>query len=122
MVLNDTKVAVNLDSRTCDCRAWEMKGMPCVHAIACINSIRGKVDVYCDKYFKTEYWKKCFTGIVHPIRSRTYWPTFPAKAMLQIPLPKPMTGRPKVHRRRDINEKGPITTRSTTFRCRACNQ
>ena len=33
-----------------------------------------------------------------------------------------MTGRPKLHRRREVNEKGPVTTRSTIVRCKVCKQ
>ena len=122
VLLNDRRVGVNLDLRTCDCKAWELKGIPCIHALACISSIRAKTEDYCDNYFTADKWKKCFSGVVHPIPSRTYWPTFPDQTMLQTPLPRVMTGRPKLHRRREVNERGPVTTRSTTVRCRVCKQ
>ena len=42
VALFDFRVAVKLDSQKCDCNAWELKGILCVHALACINFIRKK--------------------------------------------------------------------------------
>ena len=42
--------------------------------------------------------------------------------MLQIPLPKAMTGIPKVYRRREVNKRGPVITRAITIRCWLCKQ
>jgi hypothetical protein len=41
------RFVVNLDERTCSCRAWQVSGIPCKHALAFITSIRGeKIEEY----------------------------------------------------------------------------
>ena len=72
--LNDLHVGVKLDEGKCDCNAWQMKGIPFVHALAFITFIKASVDDYVERYFTTKTWKKAFAGVVHPIPSRMYWP------------------------------------------------
>ena len=52
--LNGVRVGVQLDASRCDCRAWELRGISCVHALACINTVRGDVAENCSPYFRTE--------------------------------------------------------------------
>ena len=41
MVRQGTRsVTVNLEERTCDCRAWELIGIPCSHVVAAIHDKR----------------------------------------------------------------------------------
>ncbi|KAL6279855.1 hypothetical protein ACE6H2_016736 [Prunus campanulata] len=48
---------VDLDLRTCSCRAWDLQGWPCVHAIAAINYKGGVnvMDFVEDCYLATTY-------------------------------------------------------------------
>lgn len=49
------RFVVNLDERTCSCRAWQVSGIPCKHAIAFITSIsREKLEDHVDHYFSIE--------------------------------------------------------------------
>ena len=47
-------LVVNINKRSCDCNARELKGIPCVHALACINFIRASVEQYVHPFFTTE--------------------------------------------------------------------
>ena len=98
VVLYDLRVGVQLDNRRCDCNAWELKGIPCVHALACIHFIRANIEEYVDPYFTSDKWRKTFDGVVHPIPSRIYWPSFPEATLLAPPIPKRQTGRPRLYR------------------------
>ena len=72
--LNGTRVGVKLDTSKCDYEAWELRGIPCVHALACINTMRADVVEYCSPYFKAKTWRKSFSRVVHPIPSMHLWP------------------------------------------------
>ena len=122
VVLFDLRVGVQLDNWRCDCNAWELKGIPCVHALACIHFIRANIEEYVDPYFTFEKWRKIFDGVVHPIPSRIYWPPFPESALLVPPIPKRQTGRPRLHRTRATGEQGPVATRALTIKCKLCKQ
>ena len=54
------RFVVNLDERTCSCRAWQVSGIPCKHAIAFITSIsREKLEDHVDHYFSIERFIEC---------------------------------------------------------------
>ena len=121
-VLFDLRVGMQLDNWRCDCNAWELKGIPCVHALACIHFIRANVEEYVDPYFTSDKWRKTFDGAVHPIPNRIYWPPFPEYALLAPPIPKRQTGRPRMHMTRASGEQRPVATRAITVKCKLCKQ
>ena len=45
-------VDMNLGERTCTCKAWQMVGIPCVHACAAIREMKHDVYEYVNSYFK----------------------------------------------------------------------
>ncbi|XP_062100734.1 uncharacterized protein LOC133806655 [Humulus lupulus] len=45
----------------------KVRGIPCIHAAACISKIRANIEGYCSPYFTTEMWRKSFMGVIHPI-------------------------------------------------------
>ena len=76
---HDTKVVVNLDEKLCSCGYWQKKELPCVHSLACLNFIRVEhKDKYCDKYFHTVTWRKCYAGVIHPIPSQNLYESIEA--------------------------------------------
>ena len=120
--LNGLHVGVRLDEGKCDYNAWQMTGIPYVHALACITFIVAKVYDYVDRCFTTEVWRRSFAGVIHPIPSRIYWPHFPEEAIPQPPIRRKMLGRPKVHRNKKEGDNMPITTRATTVTSKLCKQ
>ena len=102
----DTVVAMRLDDRYCDCGYWMLKGVPCLHALACLNYIRDdKKKLYIDLYYHTNTWRMCYLGVIHPIPSQDLWPKFKQSEKLQPPKVIRPPGRPKKTRRRDPMEK-----------------
>lgn len=120
--LNGIRVGVKLDTGKCDCGAWELRGIPCVHALACINTIRADVADYCSHYFRTETWKKTFSRVVHPIPSINLWPPFQDDLLLQLPLRKRQPGRPKKHRSRGADERRHVSSRALNVTCKMCGE
>ena len=122
VVHHDVRLAVRLDDCHCDCGAWTLTGIPCVHAVAAITFIRANVSHYVDPYLRVEAWRRSVAGIVHPVPSEHVWPQMEEKDMLQPPIPKRRPGRPKKHRQRGPNDSRPVTQRSSTRTCRTCKQ
>ena len=51
---------VNLATRECSCRQWQMHGKPCIHALHLMTLIGGEdgeVDQYCSEYFSVDEFK-----------------------------------------------------------------
>nr|KAJ0199702.1 hypothetical protein LSAT_V11C600310170 [Lactuca sativa] len=66
--------AVHLESKTCGCRAWQLSGIPCVHAIAAILYLNGNVEDYVAVWFKTSMFGSCYRYPVKPINGANMWP------------------------------------------------
>ncbi|KAF4398689.1 hypothetical protein G4B88_017115 [Cannabis sativa] len=61
------RCSVILDQRWCICGQWQIRGIPCVHAAACINVTRANINDSCSEYFTTEMWRKTYEPMIHPI-------------------------------------------------------
>ncbi|XP_021773983.1 uncharacterized protein LOC110737942 [Chenopodium quinoa] len=51
-------LVVNLDAKKCTCRKWDMVGISCCHAVACIFFLHKEAEDYVDRsYWKDMYFK-----------------------------------------------------------------
>ncbi|XP_038707242.1 uncharacterized protein LOC120002548 [Tripterygium wilfordii] len=55
---------VDLDDRECSCRLWDLTGIPCAHAISCINFKEESVISYVPKCFKKDAYVQCYSPLV----------------------------------------------------------
>lgn len=72
--LNEFKGSVRLNHKHCDCEHWQLSGIPCIHSLACINTVRATVEEYVDPFYSIDNWRKLYSGIIHPILSQNLWP------------------------------------------------
>jgi len=58
--VNRFRNAVNLEENTCSCRAWQVTGKPCSHALAFIAKISREVqmDEFVPDYFSVDRYRK----------------------------------------------------------------
>ncbi|CAI9281960.1 unnamed protein product [Lactuca saligna] len=86
---------VHLESKTCGCRAWQLSGIPCMHAIAAILYLNGNAEDYVAVWFKTSMFGSCYRYPVKPINGANMWPDVLFDPILP-PRRRRMPGRPKV--------------------------
>lgn len=94
---------VNLEKKTCGCFRWDLLGIPCYHALACIVRQRLNVEDYVHQAYHVSTYSKTYAPAFHPMPGHNEWP----KTNLQPPAPPPfrkMPGRPKLKKR--IKEPG----------------
>ncbi|KAK2663651.1 hypothetical protein Ddye_002225 [Dipteronia dyeriana] len=65
---------VNLDSKRCDCRLWELSGIPCKHALAVLTSIRQQAENFIHMYLLKDAYIRTYNNIIHPIPDQSLWP------------------------------------------------
>ncbi|KAL2928879.1 MutS protein-like protein 5 [Bienertia sinuspersici] len=87
---------VDLVARTCSCRKWNMVGVPCCHAIACIFFMNKEAEAYVDDCYKLETFFKAYGGSIPPCEGERYWPRVPCN--LDPPPIKIGPGRPRKNR------------------------
>lgn len=115
---------VNLPNRECDCRLWKLTGLPCCHALACINYVRDDVANYIDIFYHKTTCIETYKHALKPFPDQRHWPIvneppiLPPKFVLRA-------GRPKKARRRDPSEDPKNKKWSkigVKMTCRACGQ
>ncbi|WOL00644.1 hypothetical protein Cni_G09357 [Canna indica] len=66
-VSDESTNIVNIETRECTCRRWQVTGLPCVHALAVLERIGGCIYDYCSKYFLTECYRLAYSLSINPI-------------------------------------------------------
>ncbi|KAL5846133.1 hypothetical protein ACOSQ3_009657 [Xanthoceras sorbifolium] len=115
-----------LNSKTCECGAWHISGVPCSHVMAGIshisgvNGIRDKVVEFVDPSLSKTAFTKTYGSIIHPIPDQCVWPEVDTVPFIPPPL-KRRPGRPKLQRKREQNEKLK-EARSGSVICKICKK
>ncbi|KAL0309128.1 UNVERIFIED_CONTAM: hypothetical protein Sradi_5855100 [Sesamum radiatum] len=113
---------VNLAHRTCNCRVWDIKGIPCRHAALGITYKRDNLENFTGNMFKKERYMGAYSYIIHPIPDLSFWPqdVDVNPTNLKLPISKRLVGRPKKSRRKEPGETT-VVNRSNLIRSKKCN-
>ncbi|XP_048496312.1 uncharacterized protein LOC125495592 [Beta vulgaris subsp. vulgaris] len=90
---------VNLESRHCGCYRWSLMGIPCWHALACIQLRRLKYEDFIHPAYHVETYAKAYAPTFKAMLGHNQWDT----TQFPKPLPPPyrkMVGRPKLKKRK----------------------
>jgi hypothetical protein len=60
------KYLVNLDLRTCSCRAWQSTGYPCSHVLSVILTRQLSVQDYTESFFTLDAFRKTYNNAIIP--------------------------------------------------------
>ena len=68
VTVNRFRHVVNLDEKTCSCRAWQVTGKPCSHALAFIAKISREVQMveFAHEYFSVNRFIKTYASKLSP--------------------------------------------------------
>jgi hypothetical protein len=115
---------VDLPGRTCDCRRWQLSGIPCHHVIACCRTERRDPEMYVHSCYTIETYKKAYGFNMVPLRGRVHWEKMNA-VQVHPPLYTKVMGRPKKNRRKTPEEKMKngakhITRHGVNMHCSIC--
>ncbi|KAK4397537.1 hypothetical protein Sango_1590300 [Sesamum angolense] len=115
---------VNLRERACNCKVWDISGIPCRHAALGISHRREDLDSYCGSRFFKENYMKAYKYSIHPVPDQTFWPHgVDVTPTLLRPIIKRMPGRPKKkNRRKEQGEEPNAIRRSNMVKCKVCNE
>ncbi|CAI9261197.1 unnamed protein product [Lactuca saligna] len=102
---------VDMVERVCNCRKWELTGLPCKHVIAVLNDKAdngdevGELHTYAHRVHWLETWKTAYVYKVEPIKGRAMWPISECPIKITPPIHKNQPGRPKKKMRHSAEEK-----------------
>ncbi|XP_074296575.1 uncharacterized protein LOC141626881 [Silene latifolia] len=90
---------VKLDKNACSCYLWDLTGIPCTHAMACIMKQRHVPEDYVDEAYTRDKYILAYTPAINPMPGVRHW----EKTSHPQPLPpayRKMPGRPSSKKRR----------------------
>ncbi|KAH9783138.1 SWIM-type domain-containing protein [Citrus sinensis] len=112
-------VVVDLLKRKCDCGEWAISGMPCKHALCCIDAKRYNVEDYVHQFMKKAAYIAAYKHQIIPVPDEKRWPLL-LHDNLQPPVIIRSVGRPQTKRRREAGESSTFK-RSSSVRCSRCD-
>ncbi|KAL9247900.1 hypothetical protein vseg_021280 [Gypsophila vaccaria] len=95
----DDRFVVNLKERKCGCFKWDLTGIPCVHAFACIMKKRLDPESFVHEAYTKATYKNVYSHAIHPLLGPKQW----EKTTHPQPTPPPfrkMPGRPIAKKRK----------------------
>nr|CAN66712.1 hypothetical protein VITISV_041525 [Vitis vinifera] len=88
---------VNLDTRSCTCRQFDLDHIPCAHAIAACRFYNISCYTLCSKYFTTKALLSSYSECIYPTRNEIDWvvPNHIRDKVVLPPKTRRPTGRPR---------------------------
>uniref|UniRef100_A0ACD5VHE1 Uncharacterized protein n=1 Tax=Avena sativa TaxID=4498 RepID=A0ACD5VHE1_AVESA len=117
---------VDLKSKSCDCKRWQLSGIPCHHAIACCRTMRKDPEQLVHSCYSFETYKAAYAYKLVPLRSRVHWEKQNG-VQVHPPLYTKVMGRPKKNRKKAPEEKVKngtkhLTRGGLTMHCSICGK
>ena len=121
VTVNRFRHAVNLEQKTCTCRAWQVTGKPCSHVLAFIAKISREVqmDDFVHEYFSVDRFRKAYACKFNPMTSKDQWPHVDLGYKIKKPKLRRKPGRPRKSRIKPHDEVGTSKKRKV---CSECNE
>ncbi|XP_028771738.1 uncharacterized protein LOC114728961 [Neltuma alba] len=120
---NTQRFIVDLKEKTCECRWWQLSGIPCRHAVICIYEKREDPHTYVNEYLTLNKYEECYAPIIQPINGEELWEQIESEP-IDPPTFHKRPGRPKKRRKREKDEPQPphkIRRQNTSIKCKACD-
>ena len=96
------KFIVNLEARTCDCKRWDMGGIPCRHAWKAINHNRDDGENYLSNNHTKAAYLRAYDMMIQPVPQYRFWHNDLTEEECSPPDVLRPPGRPSVSRIRHL--------------------
>ncbi|KAH9802199.1 SWIM-type domain-containing protein [Citrus sinensis] len=95
------RTVVDLLGKHCDCNEWDISGLPCKHAICCIDAMRFNVNDYVHPLLKKISFQNTYSHQLYPVPDESKWPLL-LHNNLQPPIISRCAGRPQTKRKKEL--------------------
>lgn len=115
----------DLNNESCDCKRWELSGIPCHHAIACAREERIDPESLVHECYSVQTFIKAYGFNIKPMRDQEHWTKMDGVEVYP-PVYTKVMGRPRRNRKKDPEEKQDkeggkkLTKHGVTMHCSLC--
>ena len=115
---------VDMKARTCDCKRWQLSGIPCHNVIACCSLDRINPENLVHSSYTIDTFNNAYAYNLTPLRGRVFWEKINA-VHIYPPLYTKVMGRPKKSRKKAPEEKMKkgvkvLTKAGVSIHCSVC--
>ncbi|XP_040380846.1 uncharacterized protein LOC121054682 [Oryza brachyantha] len=120
----DFQFRVDIIAKSCDCRRWNLTGIPCNHAISCLRHERIPAESVLPECYSTEAFSRAYGFNIWPCSDQSQWENVNGPE-IQPPMYEKKVGRPPKSRRKQPYEvqgkNGPkLTKHGAVITCSHC--
>jgi len=120
------KYIVDIFLKKCDCRRWDLTGIPCSHAISCLRHERIPPESVVNECYSSASFMMAYGNTIWPCKDKSAWVKVDASEVLP-PVYEKKVGRPPKSRRKQPYEiQGPsgpkLTKHGVIITCRYCGK
>ncbi|GKV07426.1 hypothetical protein SLEP1_g19207 [Rubroshorea leprosula] len=115
---------VDLAAKVCSCRQWDIIGIPCKRAVACIWKNRENPEDYVDSCYSKATFLDTYKVKMVPIPGMDEWESVGLNPV-EAPIIREPPGRPRKVRKKAVDEpRNPykVSRRNKPVKCGNCNQ
>ena len=122
----EKEFSVDFKKKTCDCKRWQLTGIPCHHAIACCRKDQINPENLVHSCYTVDTFNKAYAFNLAPLRGRAFWEKMNG-VTIHPPLFTKVMGRPKKNRKKAPEEKikngvKTFTKAGVTIHCSVCGK
>ncbi|XP_049390603.1 uncharacterized protein LOC125855015 [Solanum stenotomum] len=113
---------VDIVSRNCSCRSWQLRGIPCPHGVAALHYKELEPIHYVASCYSKETYLSIYAHFIQPMNNMKMWPTS-NNPIVKPPKIKKLPGRPGKVRRKEADESrktGKLSKRGASMTCSKC--
>ncbi|WMV32538.1 hypothetical protein MTR67_025923 [Solanum verrucosum] len=114
---------VDIARRTCSCRVWQLRGIPCAHVVAALNCKKFSLYDYIDSCYSKETYLRTYANVIEPLTNMEMW-SVSTKLTIEPPEITNMPGRPPKARRKEAGEtkkSGKLPRTGLAMTCSKCH-
>jgi hypothetical protein len=126
VLVKDYQHIVDLTAKTCDCRRWQLTGIPCCHAVSCLRHERITPESVLPNCYSLEAYNSAYAYSIWPCKDKSEWEKMNGPDVLP-PVYEKRVGRPPKARKKQTIEvagkNGPSLSRhGVTIHCSHCSE
>ncbi|GKE03140.1 hypothetical protein Tco_1391123, partial [Tanacetum coccineum] len=93
----DEAYGVNLITRECGCRLWNLSGVPCIHVVAAFMHFKLNPYIRVSSWYSQSKWFDAYQFSIKPVYGSKMWQST-INTPLLLPIVKTLPGRPRKNR------------------------